>query len=123
MLTCNVLSCIIPVHDVPMAWLHVAPCKTLLSIFSALQVMHEWGLQLASHRLTPHDAGHAAAPADSLSSACMQDAAFEVPYTMQQMQLYMKYARAYKPELTPLVRAGVDEPPLWRGIIMLYLSQ
>ena len=31
-------------------------------------------------------------------------------YTMPQMQLYMKYARAHKPELTPLVSQVL--PPL-----------
>lgn len=29
-----------------------------------------------------------------------QDQAFDVPYTMNETQLYLKYARAHKPELT-----------------------
>ncbi len=37
-----------------------------------------------------------------------QDQAFEVPYSMAQLQLYLKYARAHKPELTP----GVSPHPL-----------
>lgn len=33
-----------------------------------------------------------------------QDQAFDVPYTMSDIQLYLKYARAHKPELTESVR-------------------
>ena len=33
-----------------------------------------------------------------------QDQAFDVPYTMPDIQLYLKYARAHKPELTESVR-------------------
>lgn len=40
-----------------------------------------------------------------------QDRAFDVPYTMQQVQLYLKYARAHKPELTPSVRTTLRNPP------------
>ena len=36
-----------------------------------------------------------------------RDAAFTVPYTMAQMQRYIKFARAIKPELTEEVRGGV----------------
>jgi hypothetical protein len=32
-----------------------------------------------------------------------QDQAFDVPYTMIDIQLYLKYARAHKPELTAAV--------------------
>ena len=32
-----------------------------------------------------------------------QDQAFDVPYTMADIQLYLKYARAHKPELTASV--------------------
>ena len=32
-----------------------------------------------------------------------QDQAFDVPYTMADIQLYLKYARAHKPELTAAV--------------------
>ena len=32
-----------------------------------------------------------------------QDQAFDVPYTMSDIQLYLKYARAHKPELTESV--------------------
>jgi DNA replicative helicase MCM subunit Mcm2 (Cdc46/Mcm family) len=32
-----------------------------------------------------------------------QDQAFDVPYTMTDIQLYLKYARAHKPELTAAV--------------------
>ena len=35
-----------------------------------------------------------------------QDQAFDVPYTMTDIQLYLKYARAHKPELT----AAVSDP-------------
>ena len=37
-----------------------------------------------------------------------QDQAFDVPYTMTDIQLYLKYARAHKPELT----AAVSDSPL-----------
>jgi DNA replicative helicase MCM subunit Mcm2 (Cdc46/Mcm family) len=37
-----------------------------------------------------------------------QNLAFNVPYTMTQIQLYLKFARAHKPELTPEV--GGTEP-------------
>ena len=37
-----------------------------------------------------------------------QDQAFDVPYTMADIQLYLKYARAHKPELT----AAVSHPGL-----------
>jgi hypothetical protein len=50
------------------------------------------------------------------ASTTLQDAAFEVPYSMQQMQLYLKYARAHKPELTALVRCCppcASSPRLW----------
>lgn len=32
-----------------------------------------------------------------------QDLAFDVPYSMTDIQLYLKYARAHKPELTAAV--------------------
>lgn len=35
-----------------------------------------------------------------------QDQAFDVPYTMTDIQLYLKYARGHKPELT----AAVSDP-------------
>lgn len=39
-----------------------------------------------------------------------QDQAFDVPYSMAQVQRYLKYARAHKPELTPSVRGSTPRP-------------
>ena len=33
-----------------------------------------------------------------------RDRAFNVPYTMGQIQRYIKYARAFKPQMTPQAR-------------------
>lgn len=42
-----------------------------------------------------------------------QDQAFDVPYTMAEIQLYLKYARAHKPELTAAVSCSNLDSPIW----------
>ncbi|BDA47708.1 DNA replication licensing factor MCM6 [Coccomyxa sp. Obi] len=71
----------------------------ILSRFDLLHVMIDEPDDILDYRV----ASHIVAVHQS------QDRAFDVPYTMQQVQLYLKYARAHKPELTPSAKHELVE--------------
>jgi hypothetical protein len=53
----------------------------------------------------PHDALDYQIASHIVGVHMRRDAAFAVPYDMRQVQRYLKYARAFRPEMTPEVRA------------------
>ncbi|EIE23406.1 MCM-domain-containing protein [Coccomyxa subellipsoidea C-169] len=63
----------------------------ILSRFDLLHVMIDEPDDILDYRVASH----------IVAVHQRQDQAFEVPYSMGQLQLYLKYARAHKPELTP----------------------
>ncbi len=58
----------------------------------------------------PHDALDYQIASHIVSVHMRRDAAFAVPYDMRQVQRYLKYARAFRPEMTPEVRARSSAP-------------